>query len=227
MNSERLKERASDWGASIVNFADLEGLVPKNWRHLKTGVSIAIRLSNAVIDEIKKRPTLTYAHHYRATNQLLDAIAIKTSNFIQSWGYKALPIPASQTMNNKKLEGLISHKMVATRAGLGWIGKNALLITPQYGPRVRLASVLTNAPLRPSKPISEDKCGKCVLCVKTCPAGALKGRNWTSNLRREDLIEVNMCHRITERNKEIFGEPICGLCISVCPFGKTSKHRWV
>jgi len=225
VNSETLKQKILGWGASLVGFADLQGLVPNKLKPLKSGISVAVRLSDIVIDEIKNGPTLIYAHHYRTANQLLDSIAIKASNLIKSQGYKALPIPASQTINSKKLKGLISHKMVATRAGLGWIGKNALLITPQYGPRVRLASVLTNAPLKPSKPISESKCGKCNLCVRTCPAEALKGKNWTLNAKREDLIEVDLCHEITERNKKIFGETICGVCISVCPFGKTNKLK--
>ncbi len=219
MNSEILRKEILKCGGSIVGFADLESLVPRKWQSLKTGISIAVRLSNVVINEIKNGPTLTYAYHYRTTNQLLDSIAIKSSNFVQSWGYKALPVPASQTVDNTKLEGLISHKMVATRAGLGWIGKNALLITPQYGPRVRLVSILTSAPLRSSKPISRSKCGKCVLCVRACPARALKGRNWTLNVRREDLIEAGLCHKITEQSKKIFGEAVCGVCISVCPIG--------
>jgi len=223
MDSESLRKKILGWGASIVGFADLEGSVPKRWEHLKAGMSIVVRLSNIIIDEIKNGPTLTYAYHYRTINQLLDSIAIKTSNLIQSLGYKALPIPASQTVNEKKLEGLISHKMVATRAGLGWIGKNALLITPQYGPRIRLVSVLTNAPLRPLPPVSESKCGRCFLCVKACPAGALKGRNWTVNTKREDLMKVDLCHEVTKHNKKIFAEAICGICISVCPIGKTRK----
>lgn len=196
MNSEMLREKILEWGASIVGFGELEGLVPKRWSALSTGVSIAVRLSDIVIDEIENGPTLTYAYHYRATNQLLDSISTKSSNLLQSCGYHALPIPASQTVDSERLEGLISHKMVATRAGVGWIGKNDLIITPEYGPRVRLVSVLTDAPLRPSEPISESKCGECMLCVRACPARALKGRNWTLNITREDLMEVSQCHAV-------------------------------
>ena len=223
VDSASLRKKILGWGASTVGFADLEGSVPKRWENLKAGVSIAVRLSDIIIDEIRNGPTLTYAYHYHATNQLLDSIAIRTSNLIQSLGHRALPIPASQRVNEKELEGLIPHKTVATRAGLGWIGKNALLITPQYGPRVRLVSVLTNAPLRPSQPISESKCERCLLCVKACPAGALKGRNWMLGVKRKDLMEVNLCLEVTKRNLKILGEAICGVCMSVCPFGKTGE----
>jgi len=223
VDSTSLRKKVLEWGASTLGFADLEGGIPKKWEHLKTGVSITLRLSDVIIDEIENGPTLTYAHHYRAINQSLDSIAIRTSNLIQSLGYEALPIPASQKTNEKELKGLIPHKTVATRAGLGWIGKNALLITPQYGPRVRLVSVLTNAPLRPSQPVTESKCGGCLLCVKACPARALKGKSWALNVRREDLMNVNLCHEVTKRNQEILGETICGVCISVCPFGRNTR----
>lgn len=224
MNLEELEKKILDWGASFVGFADLEGLAPKEWSFLKNGVSIAVRLSNVIIDKISNGPTLTYAYHYRATNELLDSIATKASIFFQSLGYQALPVPASQRVDAGELRGLISHKMVATRAGLGWIGKSALLITAEYGPRVRLVSVLTDAPIRASKPISESRCGNCMLCVEVCPSKALKGRNWTLNTKREDLMEAGLCHEVTSRNKEIFGEKICGMCISVCPFGRTDRN---
>lgn len=190
----------------MVGFADSERLVPNKWSFLETGVSILVQLSNAIMDDIRNGTTLTYAYHYRTINQLLDSIAIKTSNLIQSLGYQALPIPASQRVDSSRLRGLISHKKVATRAGLGWIGKSALLITTRYGPRVRLVSVLTDAPIKTSKPISEHRCGECMLCVEVCPARALKGRNWTLNTKREDLIEASLCHEVTSRNKEILGE---------------------
>lgn len=223
--SEELKKKISEWGASLVGFADLEGFLPRKWSFLKFGVSVAVQLSNAIIDEIENGPTLTYAYHYHASNELLDSIATKASIFIQSLGYQALPVPASQRVDTGELRGLISHKMVATRAGLGWIGKNALLITPKFGPRVRLVSVLTDAPIETSKPISESRCRECMLCVDVCPSRALKGRNWTVNIKREDLMEANLCDEVTSHNKEIFGEKICGMCMSVCPFGRTERSE--
>ncbi len=214
-----------DCGASLVGFADLESLAPKKWSFLKNGVSIAVRLSNVIIDEISSGPTLTYAYHYRTTNELLDSIATKASIFLQSLGYQALPVPASQRLGDDELRGLVSHKMVATRAGLGWIGKSALLITPEYGPRVRLVSVLTDAPIKVSQPISEGRCGRCMLCVEVCPSRALKGRDWTLNTKREDLMDAGLCHDVISGNKEIFGENICGMCISACPFGRTDRNH--
>jgi len=224
MKSKTLGKRIMEWGGSIVRFGNLNDLLPDELNQFHVGISIAIRLSNVIIDEIKEGPTFTYAYHYRVTNQLLDSIALKTSNLLQSWSYEALPIPASQTVDLEKLEGLFPHKTVATRAGLGWIGKNALLITPEYGPRVRLASVLTDAPPEVSQPVSESRCGECSLCVKACPAKALTGKTWQEETKREDLVDVGLCREVTQRNKIKFGERICGICVSVCPFGKVNTR---
>jgi len=224
MNSEILRKRIMKWGASIVGFGNLDDLLSDELKRLHIGISIAIKLSNAIIDGIKEAPTFTYAHHYRVTNQLLDFVALKASNLLQSWGYEAFPIPASQIVDDEKLEGLFPHKTVATRASLGWIGKSALLITPEYGPRVRLVSVLTDAPLEVSLPISESRCGQCSLCVEACPAKALTGKSWQEETKREELVDVGLCREVTQRNKIKFGEPICGICVSVCHFGKVSSR---
>jgi epoxyqueuosine reductase len=224
MDPMELKETILGWGASLVGFGDLEAVASETWRSLKTGVSVAMQLSNPIVDHLAVGPTFTYAHHYRSINHTLDSIAIRTVNLIQALGYQALPVPASQVVDHGALKGVISHKMVATRAGLGWIGKSALLITPQYGPRIRLVSVLTDAPLRTSRPTSNSKCGECLLCVKVCPAAALKGRTWASGMKREELMDAHLCHAETSRNKEIFGEKICGMCISVCPVGRKARE---
>jgi len=114
----------------------------------------------------------------------------------------------------------LPHKTVATRAGLGWIGKNALLITPKYGSAIRISSVLTNMLLITNNPINESKCGTCNKCVKACSAAAIKGMLWNVNLAREELIDPFKC-RIKARellNKKIGIESaICGKCIEVCP----------
>ncbi|MFX1475606.1 MAG: 4Fe-4S double cluster binding domain-containing protein [Promethearchaeota archaeon] len=223
MDSKTLHTQIIRWGASLVGFAGLEGVPLRQKTSLIHGVAIAVRLSDTIIDEIRSGPTAAYAAHYRATNQRLDAIATKTTTWLLAKGYRAVPIPASQTVDQTRQEGRISHKKIATRAGLGWIGKNALLVTPQHGPRMRLVSVLTNAPLEPAEPITASKCGDCSICVDACPVGALTGKTWTPETSRADLLDVASCHQLTEKNKSTFGAPVCGICFSVCPFGRTTE----
>lgn len=222
MNPERLKEKILEWGGSLVGFADLKNLLPKRWQSLSSGISIAARLSDIIIDEIADGPTLLYAHHYRVLNAFLDSITLKTTHYLQLRGFQATPIPASQTVYPENLEGEISHKMVATRAGLGWIGKNALLITPQWGPRIRLATILTDAPIDSGQPITAGNCGKCRACVVKCPVKAIKGADWTIESHRADLLLADRCFEKITQNQALVEEPICGICVSVCPIGKSS-----
>ena len=116
---------------------------------------------------------------------------------------------------------LLPHKTVAIRAGLGWIGRNALLVTREYGPALRLSSLLTDAELSAAKPVAASSCGDCAECVRHCPAGALKGEKWTSGLSRDRLVDVGACSDAAKRLcRERFGieARICGKCIEVCPF---------
>ena len=117
-----------------------------------------------------------------------------------------------------------SHKMVATRAGLGWIGKTDLLVSEKFGPRLRLATVLTNYRFdNLGIPITESRCGKCGICVEACPSQAANGNSWNVSLDRDQFYDAfkcrDMCRKLSlERlDKEI---SICGICVCVCPKGQ-------
>lgn len=94
-------------------------------------------------------------------------------------------------VNQNKLSKL-PHKTVATRGGLGWIGKNCLLVTPQYGSAIRISSLLTNAPLKYDEPVNQSYCGTCNQCVKNCPAQALK-QIYAENVLRFVHIPKDIC----------------------------------
>lgn len=219
-HTTHLKDRLRTWGASIIGFAYLEGIASYPFKHLPRGIIIGVRLSDAIVDELITGPTKAYAYHYHTMNRFLDSLAIRTVNILQKWGYKAFPIPTSQTVNWKTHEGHLSHKMVATQAGLGWIGKNALLITPKFGPRVRLTTVITNAPFRTGTPLVESQCLDCQECVKACPVEAIRGVNWSISSQRADLLDVDQCAKKIEQGKAELGAPVCGVCIQACPKGK-------
>ncbi len=112
------------------------------------------------------------------------------------------------------------HKTVATRAGLGWIGKNALLITREYGSAVRLASVLTDAPLPVGKPVNHSSCGDCANCVGVCPGGAIKGINWQLGMYRDEFYDAQRCREtaLAQAGKVGIDRTVCGMCIAVCPW---------
>ncbi len=218
-----LRGSLPNWGASIFGFAKLEGILPKAFEDFTRGISIGVRLSESIVDELITGPTKAYAYHYSAMNRLLDDLALQTMNFLQQRGYDAYPIPTSQTVDQTNHLGHLSHKLVATRAGLGWIGKSSLLVTSKFGPRVRLTSVLTNAPLLPGKPVTESLCRDCKACVKACPMDAIRGNNWTINAERAELLDIDRCAKKIDQGKVEFGAPVCGVCIQACPKGKRTS----
>lgn len=148
-----------------------------------------------------------------------------------AFGYPAQAFPA--TISHKGLATLgyslsapIPHKTVATRAGLGWIGKNALLITLQFGACVRLASVLTQAPVPTALPVVAGRCGRCERCVSACPAHALQGAAWRAGLPREALVDIWACQQKAEAllwQRATQRDSVCGICVAVCPMGAKTR----
>jgi len=145
--------------------------------------------------------------------------------FLLKKGYKAKLRPVTFEEDKTHLTAKLPHKTAATRAGLGWIGKSALLITREFGPAVRLVTVLTDAPVKPGKPVNKSLCGRCTHCVDACPAHAHTGKNWEAGMPREALYDAFKCREMTHNlTRKLIGEKlsICGLCITACPW--TQKY---
>jgi epoxyqueuosine reductase len=230
--TEAIKTKTRGWGAALVGVADAEPLKglkvdpPDLLSGFTRAVSMAVQIPAAVFETISDRPTPIYGAIYQTANRLLDELAFKTAVALQNDGFDSLPIPASQVLDRTEWRGAISHKAVARMAGLGWQGKNLLLITPQYGSRVRLVTVLTRAPLTVDPPL-KNRCGKCMLCRDACPADAIKGVNTETHYsNRNEALHFSRCvEKLTgefAKQPEI-GAPICGICIKVCPFGRRIK----
>lgn len=220
---EYIKEKLRDWGASKFGFAYIGDCVPGKYKDMCYAVSIAVRLSDAIINEIDDKPTHTYFHHYRSVNTLIDNITLRTSLLIQDYGYLAMAIPASQTVKtgDDPYTGIFQHKTAARLSGMGWIGKNALLITPEFGPRVRLGTVITNMPLQEEARLLEDGCKSCTLCRDACPAHAIQGHNWDISLSRADIVNAEACSIYMKEKFKLIGRgSVCGICMRVCPAGK-------
>jgi len=169
----------------------------------------AIPLQNAAVETVVDRPTPLYFHNYRQINYELDTLAMKAALVLQEAGHRALAIAASQIVSRDPMRGHVSHRVLAWAAGLGWWGRNNLLVNPDYGARVRLVSVLTDAPLVPDRPLERD-CSTCFACVKVCPADAIAER-------REDF-QLDRCYaKLCEFTKIPYvGQHICGVCVKAC-----------
>ncbi|KAB3529865.1 4Fe-4S double cluster binding domain-containing protein [Alkaliphilus serpentinus] len=215
-------------GVAKVGFSYVGDLLPERYKHLKSAVTVAIRLSQQIIDDIDINlgPTHTYFHHYRTVNTFIDQTTLKTSNILENWGYLAMAVPASQSINKDgwKYQSLFPHRTAATRSGIGWIGKNSSLVTEEFGPRIRLGTVLTNMEFDYHTPIVVSLCGKCDICVKACPANALVGGLWKAGMNREKLLDPHACSQHMHKAYQHIGRgAVCGICIKACPKGVRIK----
>jgi epoxyqueuosine reductase QueG len=191
-------------------------------------VTLGITLPYAVVDQLGERDDgpsrLNYSRHaYDVINYRLDGAASRLASALQRSGARSLPIPASQSVDSDRLYPALSHKLGAHLAGLGWIGKSCLLITPQYGPRVRWITVLTDAPFNPTGEPQAEKCGGCMKCVDICPAQAYTGRAYQMGEPRQLRFDVHKCSAHLSQMEEIYGVRTCGKCLIVCPYGNRKK----
>jgi len=193
-------------------------------RSYPIAVVFGIALQHPVVDQLPEDTLagkITYRHHaYQVINTRLDILASEIAGKIQKYGYAALPVPASERVDNKNICSFFSHKLAARQAGLGWIGKSCMLITPDHGPRVRWGTVLTNAPFPVSSAPMEERCGICVLCVDICPVHAFTGEPFREGEPREVRYAAEKCDQYFRDMKERDEPAVCGLCLYVCPYGK-------
>ena len=159
---------------------------------------------------------------------MLDDIVTCGAEFLKENGDQAFANTTKVVKQNDNWCTPLPHKTVAARAGLGWIGKNCLLVTERYGSAVQLSSFLTNAPMPAEKPVNESKCGKCTACVQKCPAKALTGVLWNRTIRREQILRKEDCKEMQiQRMKKATGiaTDLCGLHFAVCPYMQRFVNR--
>jgi len=223
--NERIRAMLKKQGADLVGFADVGDLPAGMTGGFDAAVSIGVRLDPSIVGEIYNGPTQRYYQEYRRVNELIGKLCGQIADLLIAHGRQARAIEATTAnFDTRTLSMPVQHKTIATRAGLGWIGKSALLITEEYGPAVRLGSVLTDAVFETIEPINTSRCGDCHKCVDCCPAGAIAGSNWIIGTQRSSIYDAFKC-RQTAMNlskRQGINSTICGICINACPW--TQKY---
>lgn len=217
---KKIADRTREKGADLFGVCRIDDLredfhleIREISKELNTALSFGVPLSEAVMETIRNRPNMIYKAHYQQVNHILNDIAFETAGILRREGFRSLPVPASQILKWKPLRAHLSHREIAFKAGLGWWGRNNLLVVPKHGAKVRLVTVLTDAELPVDVP-SRDDCGGCMECLEVCPAGAIS--------QDRELFDLTACHEqvIIFSRTDNYGHLICGLCLQACRGGE-------
>lgn len=190
--TEKIKELCIKAGADKVGIAEADKAVGSSHGHAnprdilpnaRSIIVIALKYPDSAI-ECKHADDLVHANFIAvqlAINNELAQIGYKISRFLEKLGYDAMTItpdvPREESRNI--WVGTLSHRYVAQLAGLGEIGLSNLFLTPEWGPRVQLSCILTDAPLQADGPNLVDQvCTKCNKCIEACPTRALVSDNY-------------------------------------------------
>lgn len=167
-------------------------------------------LSNpGYVQEMKIRNRIN-EDEFHNTEITTDGLADYVAGYLKSKGYDAFSQSEKNLLgtggyNTADQTTLLPHKTIALLAGLGWIGKNDLLVTPEYGCALSMCTVLTNAPVKTEQhPAVSSECGNCTVCVDLCQVQAINGRPWRPGIQRDEMVDVTSC-------------TTCLLCMAACP----------
>lgn len=225
VDSQEFYQMIQHWGVTLVGFGDVSCGLAKEFRHMPKAISLAIKHPPLAGGMIEKAGVAAYSNQFSDIDIKLEKIQKKIVTFLRLHGWRALAIPPDSDRRDmrfvSRLFPLFQHKTAATCAGLGWVGKNGLLVTREYGARLSWATVLTDTPLEVAlEPYRKGQCNSCSRCVKACPAGAIYPEEWV----REDVVKtkvnVEACAQQLKKNYQALGLYICGLCITACPLSR-------
>lgn len=224
-NTKEIEKIALSNGIDLVGVADLKNIgglrtyprdLLKGYRY---GISIAVSLDKYDAYGMEVEAEISY--------RFLRAACALIANHIRRKGYKAMVPDLDDPVRWKGplyFKSPLSMKAVANAAGLGWIGKSAVFVSYEFGPRINLGAVVTDMPLVAAKP-SKNQCGNCSACAKACPVGALTAT--TFDVYPKDLKKVLQRERCNEwlesPDRKVHG--ICWECILSCPKGKKTRSK--
>ena len=226
---EEIIQKAESFGIDIVGVAPVTrwetynetepAYYPQNiWPETKTVIVLGVQI---FLPMLETTPSIVYSELYNTTNRLLDEAAYKLANYLNRKGQQAFFFPRDAygdiSVLLKKPSAAFSHVLAGKYAGLGTIAYNHCLLTREFGPRVRLVSVLTDARIPPDSVIEKDLCIKCEVCKECCPTNA-----FTTTEHLIAQMDKKKCAAYHAKLNDDYRYP-CGVCIKVCPIGMDRK----
>jgi len=207
-----LNKHIEDWlagyGTDFVRFVDISDLPEKQNRGYRNAVFFGVKSTPAYINHVAGHPdyvkdaiadgSINHDEHYLQEMEMYR-ISDLLAQYLSSRGHDAYSLSddnqiADSAFDAESIRTYLPLKTLAVKAGIGWIGKHALLITPERGCGQHMGAVLTDAPVvTVNILLLKPRCGSCRKCVDVCVPGALKGQSWSPEIDRDDMLEVPKC----------------------------------
>lgn len=208
--NQEIENELVNQGAKLIRFVSILHLGKKQNREFPNAIVFALPLTTDYIRKVLNTPNYVQARindnynfdddEYTQTENMAGKVADELAEFIIEKGYKAQSqsdtgLVAEGMFNFETKESVLPHKTIALLGRLGWIGKNNLLITSEYGAAQCLGTILTDAPLDTTlcEPLL-PKCGKCNICMSICEKKVLKGKMWSAVVSRDEIVDVYGCN---------------------------------
>ncbi|MBE6878577.1 MAG: epoxyqueuosine reductase [Ruminococcaceae bacterium] len=226
--------KARELGADIVGVCSVESwkdeplqspeFWPQNiWPWAKTVIVMAIPL---LYPMSATAPSMVFKEQYDTSNRITDNMAYFLAKYIMhEKHYRAIFFPRDCYDGMEALlrheAAAFSHVVAGYYAGVGTIGDSHNLITAQFGPRIRLVSVITDAPIVPDSKIEKNLCIHCKKCLKCCPSQCFTegGEEELSGLYGFDRDKCTLYHMDLIKHHRF----PCGYCATFCPVGEDIK----
>ncbi|MHB8986044.1 MAG: 4Fe-4S dicluster domain-containing protein [Eubacteriales bacterium] len=219
--TEKLKHYAYELGIVTIGTAPVERYqqAPSDHRPedflpgAKSVTTFAYQLNGGPLNNLPVTRN-QYMVEFEAVNQILLQTAHNIARFLESSGYESVAFgPESAIGDYPRLKGDFSYKHSAVLCGLGSFGINNLLLTPEHFARVRLACVITAAPLEYDEPLATQACHQCLKCVRACPSGALDNWEKSYSMQTGWIISKEKCAHYMFA---VSAGKRCGLCVKAC-----------
>jgi len=215
--NHEIENELKNIGVNFVHFLDVSTLAKKQNRGLPRAILIGIAIEPRFIRKVSANPDYvhTLEDEYAQTEDKTGEITDRLAKLLTHKGYKAISQSDAALLdeglfNFERKESILPHKTVALLSGSGWIGKNNLLITPEYGAAQCLGTILTDAPVKVMEnKLRIPKCGNCNICGDICEKKVLKGKTWSADVPREEIVDI-------------YGCSTCLKCLIHCPW--TQKY---
>ena len=208
LNSE-IESELTGQGAKLVRFVDISHLSEAQNRLFPRAIVFALPLTAKYLKEVFDTPNYVQDRiadnfnfdddEYLITENRTHELSDNTAEYLTQKGYSAFSqsddsLAAEGKFDFEQKRSLLPNKTVALLGGLGWIGKNNLLITPEYGSAQCLGTILTDAPLETVlyEPILPT-CGSCRVCADICEKQVLKNTKWGPSVSRDEIVDVHRC----------------------------------